>query len=177
MDIARAQAEMRETYVAGGPGVVISGLVWLIASLVHYTQGIVPGFAALFVGGMAIFPLSMLVCRGLFRRPRESPANPLSLAAMEGTMPMIGGLFAAWLLLMTRPALAFPVAAIAIGTRYAIFRTIYGDRTFWLLAGLISAIGLGDVLVAALHGITPVLVALVEVAMGIFLTARGLKRR
>ncbi len=52
LDIATAQAELRDSYVHGGPGAIISGLVWLIAGVVAANYGIPYGFAALFFGGL-----------------------------------------------------------------------------------------------------------------------------
>src|SRR3546814_12510337 len=50
----------------------------------------------------------------------QTCALPISIA-------MIGGLFAAWLFLPFQPTYAFPLAAIAVGTHYAVFKTVYGD--------------------------------------------------
>lgn len=69
----------------------------------------------------------------------------MGLTALESTIAMIGGLFAAWLFLSYAPAYAFPLAAIAVGTHYLVFRTVYGDITYWLLAAVISCIGLIDI--------------------------------
>lgn len=141
MTIEEAQQDFRRAYVDGAVGVLVSGLVWIVAAAVARTQGIERGFAALFVGGMAIHPVSTLVCRRLFSRTKELAGNPLTGAALESTVAMIGGLFAAWLLIPLRPDFVFPVAAIAAGTRYAIFRTLFGNRVFWLLGALMSVVG------------------------------------
>jgi hypothetical protein len=83
-----------------------------------------------------LFPAS---CSG---ERRKAGDNPLGLVALESTVAMLGGLFAAWLFLPVRPGYVFPIAAIAVGTHYAVFKTIYGDRLFWLLGALITAVGL-----------------------------------
>jgi hypothetical protein len=127
----------------------------------------------LFLGGMLIFPLSTLASRTIFRREREAAGNPLGMTALESTIAMIGGLFAAWLLLPLKPALVFPLAAIAVGTHYAAFKTIYGDRLFWALAAIITAIGLGNILVAPDFGGAAFAVALVELTFGTVLTLRA----
>ena len=70
-----------------------------------------------------------------------------------------------------------PLAAIMVGTHYFAFRTAYGDRTFWLLGALVTLAGL-----AAIYRFTPLpggvtlAVALIELAFGAWLTARGLKK-
>ena len=56
MDFSAAQQDMRSAYVNGGVGVLVSGLVWVVAGLVTQNLGLQYGMAALFFGGMAIHP-------------------------------------------------------------------------------------------------------------------------
>jgi hypothetical protein len=174
MLIADAQHDLSRAYVGGGPGVVVSGLVWLMAAGVLYIQGVGAAFAALFFGGMLIFPLSKLVCRFLFRRENESPSNPFGMTVLECTIAMIGGFFAAWLFLASNPALVFPLAAIAVGTHYFAFKTAYGDRLFWLVGTFVTAIGLGDIYLSQIAGSTALLVAVTEIVFGVALTIRAI---
>lgn len=173
MMIKDAQQEMRRAYVGGGPGVVISGLVWLVTAAVQYTQGTQPAFVILFLGGMVIFPCSKLVCRFGFRRDNEAADNPLGMTALESTIAMIGGLFAAWLFLSSSPALVLPLCAIAVGTHYFVFKTVYGDRTYWLLGVVITGIGLADIYVVPMHRYAAPLVGITELLVGVFLALRA----
>src|SRR3546814_20569590 len=75
---------------------------------------------------MLILPLATIASRLLFRREKEASGNPLGATALESTIAMIGGLFAAWLFLPFQPTYVFPLAAIAVGTNYAVFKTVYG---------------------------------------------------
>ena len=175
MVISEAQNDLRRAYVGGGPGVVFSGIVWLVATWTQNNQGVGAGFAALFFGGMLIFPVSKILCRLAFHRSNESPNNPFGMTVLESTIAMVGGLFAAWLFLASRPELVFPLAAIAVGTHYFIFKTVYGDRTFWLLASIVTAIGLADIFVSQMQGSTALLVALTELAFGLALTTRAIR--
>jgi hypothetical protein len=87
---------------------------------------------------------------------------------------MIGGFFAAWLFLLSKPAYVFPLMAVAVGTHYAAFRTVYGNILFWLLAGLITAVGVLDILgYMRLPGGPTLAVGIIEVLFGILLTARA----
>jgi hypothetical protein len=173
MLISDAQQDLRRAYVGGGPGVMCSAVLWLMATLFQHADGIGAGFAALFFGGMLIFPAAKLVCRFIFQRKSESSSNPFGMMVLEGTVAMIAGLFAAWLFLPLKPELVFPLAAIAVGTHYGIFKTAYGDRAFWLLAGIITAIGLGNIFVSPMRGSTALLVFITELAFGAFLTIRA----
>jgi hypothetical protein len=178
MHIDDAQQDFRSAYVGGGPGVLVSGLVWLAAASAAQSQGIGRGFAVLFIGGMIIHPVSTVLCRTLFGRVKEATGNPLAGAALESTIAMIGGLVAAWLLIPLRAEYVFPVAAIAAGTRYAVFKTIYGDRLFWLLAGLMSGVGLLVIFVGAPLPLSPAFaVGGIEVMFAGLLLARNHRSR
>ncbi|MEQ9401710.1 MAG: hypothetical protein RJQ04_21265 [Longimicrobiales bacterium] len=177
MHLTEAQADLRRAYADGGPGVVVSGLVWVAASVVEVRSGVGPAFAVLFFGGMFIFPVALFVNRVLLRRSAESPENPFGRLVLEGTVAMIGGLFAAWLFLPHDPALVMPLAAVAVGTHYFAFRTAYGMGVFWVLGAVVTALGVG-----AIYGVLPLpgglvlVVGLVEIVFGVVLAARGMAR-
>jgi hypothetical protein len=141
MQIAAAQEEMARAYVRGAPGVLVSGLVWLVASWIWGRYGVVNGFYGLFVGGILIFPAALLVSRVFFRAPKVSPGNPLERLALESTFMLFGGLLLAYCFLRVAPELAFPAMAVTIGVRYLVFRTLYGHSIYWILGGSIAAIG------------------------------------
>ena len=173
MDIATAQADLRRAYVGGGPGAIVSGCVWFATAATEARHGIPTAFTVLFFGGMLIFPLAALTARLLFRRSKETPDNPFGLTALESTIAMIGCLLAAWLLVPLAPRFVFPVAAIAVGTHYLVFKTAYGDRTYWLLGAAITLIGLFDIFSASrIPGNTIVMVGAIELLFGGFLTWR-----
>lgn len=177
MRIDDAQRDLRRAYVGGGPGVFVSGLVWIAAALVAARQGVGTGFAALFFGGWLIYPASALVCRFAFRRAKEAADNPFGRVALESTIAMIGGLFAAWLFLPSRPDWVFPLSAIAVGTHYAVFRTTYGDMLFYALGAAITALGLAAIFrTVPLPADMPVLVGAIEIGFAILLIARAVRR-
>lgn len=174
MTHTEAQHDNRRAFVGGGPGAFISGAVWLTAAFVMRQRGVGKAFAVLFVGGMLIFPLAQLVSRALFRRRPARSENPLGRVALESTVAMIGGLFAAWLFIPLKPAYVFPIAAVTVGTHYAAFRTVYGDVLFWVLGGLIATVSVIDVLgYAKILGGPILAVGLIEVVFAVILTARA----
>lgn len=176
MTVEDAQADLRRAYVGGGPGVFISGLIWCATAAIARDRGIGSAFLIFFFAGMLIFLLATLTCRFLFRRVKEMPGNPFGGTALESTVAMIGGLFAAWLFLPFQPEYVFPLAAIAVGTHYSVFRTVYGDRLFWLLAALVAAVGFLGIYRAALLPGGPILVVgLIELLFGVLLTSRALR--
>lgn len=176
MDIATAQADLRRAYVGGGPGAIVSSLVWFAAAIIEAQHGIPLAFKVLFFGGFLIFPVSTLLCRFAFRRAKDSIDNPLALVALESTIAMIGCLFAAWLFVPLAPDLVFPIAAIAVGTHYAAFKTAYGDRLFWILAAAITSVGLFAIFKVIYIPGGPVLaVGVIELLFGAALTIRAVR--
>ena len=178
MDFKTAQSELRKSYVHGGPGAVVSGFVWLIAGATATAYGISYGFAALFFGGMLIFPIATLVVRAIFQRSSPAKENPGGLIVVETVFPMIGGLFAAWLLLPHRPDFVFPMAAIAVGAHYFGFRTAYGDATYWVLGAIMCGIGAAAIATKMpTSNSVPYLIAVVEIAFGLWLSWIGMHRK
>ena len=174
MIVSDAQRDLRRAYVGGGPGVFVSSLIWFAAAAAEASKGVGPAFAVLFFGGMLIFPLATMASRLLFRREKEASDNPLGAIALESTIAMIGGLFAAWLFLPFQPDYVFPLAAIAVGTHYAVFKTIYGDFLFWLLGGLITAVGVLSIFdVVPIPGGPILAVAMIELLFAVLLTMRA----
>jgi len=173
LSVERAQRELRNAFVGGGPGMLISGAFWLCAALVATQRGIAPAFTTLFVSGIFIFPLTALVCRFVFKRRAPDHANPIGRIALESTIAMISGLVVASLLLPLRPDWVFPIAAIAVGSHFFAFRSAYGDASFWLLGALLTALGASE-----LFGMTNLdqsllfLFAAIEIAFGVWLTRR-----
>lgn len=158
MQIADAQQDMARAHVRGAPGVFVSGLVWLIAGGLWARDGVGTGFLALFIGGVLIFPASLLISRVFFKAPRAVAGNPLERLALESTFMLFAGMFLAYCFLRVAPELAFPAMAIAIGVRYLVFGTVYGSRIYWVLGGTLAVLG---GLVAARALVLPINLALV----------------
>ena len=167
MSLNSHQQELRYAYVRGGPGAIISGGVWFAAALTAMYSSISDGFFLLFFAGMFIFPVSKLALKLVFQRGPESKSNPGSLICLETVFPMVGGLFAAWLLLPYRPEFVFSASAIAVGTHYFGFRTAYGDWTYWVFGAVLCTIGLSSIALAIpSSSLVPFIVAIVEIVFG-----------
>lgn len=174
MTLREAQDDLRRAFVGGGPGVFVSALAWIAAAMIERSHGVGPAFVVLFFAGWLIFPLATVASRFLFRRQKELSDSPLGGLALESTIAMIGGFFAAWLFIASRPGYVFPLAAIAVGTHYVVFRTVYGDALFWLLGGLITSLGfLGIYVVVPIPGGPILAVGVIELLFAVLLTLRA----
>jgi hypothetical protein len=69
MNFSEAQQDMRRAYYDGATGVMVSATVWLIAAMVAWQSTPGKAIAALLIGGMFIFPLSVALSKlGTFCR-------------------------------------------------------------------------------------------------------------
>lgn len=176
MTVEQAQAAMRQAFVHGGPGAIVSSFVWFAAAFAFMRTDHATAFAVLFLGGILIFPVASLIEKFVFRRSASPAGNPLGLLALESTIAMIGCLLAAWLLLRDRPDFVFPVAAIAVGTHYLPFKTAYGDRTYWLLGAVVTVIGCAGIFLVQGQTLAVILaVAIAELVFGLALTRAGMR--
>ncbi|MEL6344861.1 MAG: hypothetical protein AAFV53_17220 [Myxococcota bacterium] len=168
--ISAAQSSMQRAYCNGGPGVFVSGVVWLSAGAVLAAFGFIPGMTMFFFGGMAIHPLSVWISNRVRQgAPQVVPDPGLSRLAMA-TLPLLfGGLFLGWFLALNAPLLFFPTVAVGVGLRYMLFSRVYGRTLFIVLGGVLVSLSVADIVVGGTHVLFPVLVGLLEVGCGALL--------
>ncbi|GHA19748.1 hypothetical protein GCM10008090_31820 [Arenicella chitinivorans] len=136
-----AQHDMRSGYFGGAPGMLVSGLVWLLAGLVGLVVSQKASVFTLFIGGMAIHPVGSLLAKWLGRRGKHMPGNPLLPLALETTILLFIGLFLAFAMLQINSQYFYPVMLLIIGGRYLMFSSLYGMRMYWVIGGLLAISG------------------------------------
>lgn len=141
MTFAEAQRDMRDGYLSGAPGMLVSGTVWVAAGAVAATGEPRHAILALFAGGMLIHPAAVLLAKALGRRGAHDPANPLGRLAMETTVILILGFGLAYAASQARLEWFFPAMLAVIGGRYLTFSTLFGMRAFWIVGGALVAAG------------------------------------
>jgi hypothetical protein len=132
-NIQHAQRDMRIAHLHGFSGVVVSGLVWFIAGLVAIYASPKQAVWALLIGGVCIYPLSVVFNKILGASGTHASNNPLTNLAMEGTIFMIMCLPLAYALSFQKVEWFFQGMLIIIGGRYLTFSTLYGTRLYWVL--------------------------------------------
>lgn len=141
MEFIDLQRDMRRAYVNGGLGVLVSGIVWVVAGLVTQIMTLQAGMAALFFGGMAIHPLSLLLEKLTFKREKVMASSPLEMLALQTTPFLVIGLVIAYVVSDAYPDWFFAIALLAVGGRYLVFQTIYGLSHYVVLGAVLIAIG------------------------------------
>jgi hypothetical protein len=141
MNVPDAQRENRHAYLGGSVGQFVSGAIWLVSASIATWGTRNTAMLALLIGGTFIFPLTLLVLRLLGRPVAVSKENPLTTLAMQVafTVPLAIPLVLA--AVRTNVAWFYPGFMIVVGAHYLPFITLYGERKFVLLAGLLVAGG------------------------------------
>jgi hypothetical protein len=132
-NINDAQLDMRVAYSHGYSGVIVSGLVWLIAGLVSIYVSPKQAVWTLLIGGVFIHPIGILFNKILGASGTHAKSNVLGRLAMEGTVFMIMCMPLAYALSFQRVEWFFQGMLMIIGGRYLTFGTLFGTRLYWLL--------------------------------------------
>lgn len=173
MDFTESQKDMNLSYVCGVTGVLVSGVVWTLAGIIGITISNVASMTALLVGGMFIFPLSVILSKIMSASGKHSSENSLRHLALETLPVLFGGLLIAFYVSQFKIELFFPIMLLIIGSRYSSFQTLYGLKEYWLLgtllmiAGIVFAISGAPFIVGAFAG------GILEVIFGLVLVKKG----
>ena len=142
MDVREAQREVREVYLHGAPGTLISAILWAVSAAVSTWGSHRTGALVVALGGALIFPALQLVLRSMGRRTALRPENPLAGLALQSAflIPLCLPVVAAAAL--HRSAWFYPALLVVVGAHYLPFVTLYGMRRWALLGGTLVAAGL-----------------------------------
>ena len=149
MKFEEAQKDMNYSYFGGATGVLVSGLVWIIAGLIALWHSNQSSMLALFFGGMFIHPLAILLSKILKRPGNHNSKNPLGKLALESTIILFVGLFLAFSVAKLQVEWFYPIMLMIIGVRYLVFNTLYGAKIYWILGTLLMLSGMLCILLAA----------------------------
>lgn len=141
MDFKSSQQDMKNAYLGGATGVLVSGAVWLIAGFIGIKWSDVAAMYALFIGGMFIFPFAILLSKLLSASGKHALDNCLTHLALETLPVLFGGLIIAFYVAQIEITLFFPIMLLAIGARYFAFQTLYALKTYWVLGAMLMIAG------------------------------------
>lgn len=140
MTLTELQADVRRAYMRGAPGMVVSGVVWLITAWLAQRGEVRTAMIALFLGGILIFPLGSLVVRLAGGSPTLPAKHPMTALGMQSAFIMPFG----WPLViaagMVKPGWYFAAASLLVAIHYFPFITLYGMRHYGVVAALLLAV-------------------------------------
>lgn len=137
MEIKQAQKDVRDTFLGGFAGQLVSGVLWASSAAATTWHSLRLGELILVFGGVLIFPLTQLLLRGMghaYALPKRHPMNQLAMQVaftLPLMLPLVIGIAA------LRPAWFYPAFMIALGAHYLPFVFLYG---MWQFAGLCATL-------------------------------------
>jgi len=141
VDIEQAQRDVRTTFLGGFVGQTVSGTLWLASAALATWGSARASILVLVVGGMFIFPLTLLGLRLLGRPaglPNGHPMNALGLQAalvLPLCLPVVGAAA------LHRLEWFFPAMMVILGAHYLPFVFLYGMKMFAALSVILVASG------------------------------------
>lgn len=142
MRVADAQREIRQAYLGGFMGQMVSGLLWLASAALATWSSPRSAIILIVLGGCFIFPLTRLGL-ALIRHPVSvSRGNPLNALGMQVAFTLPLSLPVVGAAALYRLDWFFPAFMIILGAHYLPFVFLYGMRMFAVLAALLVSAGI-----------------------------------
>lgn len=136
------QKEMRVAFLGGFAGQLISGIIWLVASIISVIVSNEMGMIVLFFGCMGIFPLTQLSLKLMGRKAVVSKENKLWYLGSQVAFTVPINFILVGAIILFHPDWFFPAAMIIVGSHYLPFITLYGMKMFGILAATLVFLGL-----------------------------------
>ncbi len=133
MDIVQGQKDVRETFLGGFAGQLVSAVLWGTSAAACTWHSFRLGALILVFGGFLIFPATQLLLRAMghaYSLPRGHPMNALGIQVaftLPLSLPIVIGVAT------FRHAWFYPAFMIVLGAHYLPFVFMYG---MWQFAGL-----------------------------------------
>lgn len=139
MEISEAQREVRQVYVGGFPGLMISSLVWFISAMLGSWVSWRAAMWALVIGGPFIFFLLELLLRVIGHRRGLTDENSLNSLMLQLVflLPILLPLVV--IAFLYRADWLYPAFMIALGAHFLPFMFLFGMWQFGAL-GIVFAL-------------------------------------
>lgn len=137
MEFAQAQKDVRDTFLGGFAGQLVSAVLWGTSAAACTWYSFHLGEIVLVLGGFLIFPVTQLLLRSMghaYALPKGHPMNALGIQVaftLPLTLPVVIGIAA------LRPPWFYPAFMITLGAHYLPFVFMYG---MWQFAGLCATL-------------------------------------
>lgn len=152
MQINDAQKDVRETFMGGFAGQLVSSVIWCASAAACTWHSLRLGEWVLILGGFFIFPLTQLLLRSMghaYALPKGHPMNALAMQ-VAFTLPLMLPLVI--VIAVLHPAWFYPALMIVLGAHYLPFIFLYGMHQF----GVLAAALIGSGVLIAMYRPTPV---------------------
>ena len=142
MTIEQAQRDVRRVFRAGVVGQCVSAALWVAVASLATWGGHGLAVLVLAAGGVAIFPVTLLVLRAL-GGPAGLPAgHPMNALGTQAALALPLALPVAFAAARARAEWFFPACLVLVGAHYLPFAFLYGMPEFVGLAAVLVGAGL-----------------------------------
>ena len=141
MEIAAAQREVRQTFMGGFAGQLVTAILWAVSAAACTWHSFRSGEIILLVSGIFIFPLTQLLLRSMghaYSLPKGNPLNALGMQVAFTVPPLLP---LAIVIASFHPAWFYPALMIIVGAHYLPFIFMYGMKQFAVLSAALIAGG------------------------------------
>jgi hypothetical protein len=142
MRVVDAQREIRQAYMGGFMGQLVSGLLWLASAVAATWSSPRSAITLIVVGGFFIFPLTRLGLASIGHRVAVTPGNPLNALGMQVAFTLPLSLPVVGAAALYRLDWFYPAFMVILGAHYLPFVFLYGMRVFAVLAALLVSGGI-----------------------------------
>ena len=142
MDISEAQRDVRQVYVGGFHGQLVSSALWLAAAATSTFVSPTAGIVTLLLGGVLIFPVTTLALRLSGGTAWLPAGHPMAALATQIAFTVPLGLLVALAASGARQEWFFPASMVIVGAHYLPFVFLYGMPLFAVLGGVMTFAGI-----------------------------------
>lgn len=135
------QRELRLTFLGGFAGQLVSGVIWIIASVASVLFKPEVGMVVLFFGCMMIFPLTTAILRFMGKKVDICKDNGLWPLGTQVAFTVPINFLLVGIITLYNPMLFFPSVMIIVGAHYLPFITLYGMKMFGILSVILISGG------------------------------------
>lgn len=141
MEITNAQKDVRETFMGGFAGQLVSAIVWGASAAACTWHSLRLGEWVLIVGGFFIFPLTQLLLRSMGHAYALPKGHPMNALGMQVAFTLPPTLLLVIVIAAFHPAWFYPALMITFGAHYLPFIFMYGMWQFGVLSATLIVSG------------------------------------
>jgi len=137
MNVIQAQRDVRETFVGGFAGQLVSAMLWCVSASACTWHSLRLGGLILVFGGFLIFPMTQFLLRTMGHPSALPKGHPMNALGMQVAFTLPLSLPVVLAIAAVRPAWFYPAFMIILGAHYLPFVFMYG---MWQFAGLCAVL-------------------------------------
>jgi hypothetical protein len=141
MQIADAQREVREVFLGGLVGQLVSAVLWALSAALATFVSPRAGIITLVLGGALIYPVTSLLMKVTRGRGSLSRENPMSQLATQVAFTIPFNLPVVAAAALYKLNWFYPAMLVVVGAHYLPFAFLYGMRAFFVFGSLMTAAG------------------------------------